>query len=99
MATHTIFAVPSKGTINISTLDTLRVRADSSTQGRALPARAFVRSMSWPTMRLAATMSRVDTNCSADRKAVSSRSTSVKYLLRKLVKMPEDSSAPKGPMK
>ena len=85
--------------MNMSTLDTLRVRADRSTQGRALPARAFVRSISWPTMRLAATMSRVDTSWRADRKPVSSRSTSVKYLFRKLVKMPEDNSAPKGPIK
>ena len=99
MAIHTIFAAPSKGTMNISTLDTLRVRADSRTQGRALPARARVRSISWPTMRLAATISRVDTSWRTDRNPVSSRSTSVRYLLRKLVKMPEDSSAPKGPMK
>ena len=78
MATHTYFAVPSKGTMNISTLATDRVRAESKIQGRALPARVLVRSMSWPTTRLAATMNTVDTSCSVVRKARSSLSTSVK---------------------
>ena len=46
MAIQTIFAVPSKGTMNISTLDTERVSALSRIHGRALPASALVRSMS-----------------------------------------------------
>ena len=99
MAIQTILAVPSKGTMNMSTLATDSVRADSSTQGLALPAMQRVRSMSWPTIRLAATMRRVDTTWSTERKASSRASTSVKYLLRKLVKIPEESRAPKGPMK
>ena len=79
MAIHTIFAVGLwKGTMNMSTLAALSVSADSSTQGRALPARAFVRSISWPTTRLAATIRMVENSCNPVRKLKSSLSTSVK---------------------
>ena len=79
MAIHTIFAAAFwNGTMNISTLAMLRVRAESNTQGRALPARARVRSMSWPTTRFAATIKMVENSWRAVRKPRSSLSTSVK---------------------
>lgn len=78
MATHTIRAVPSKGMMNMSTLATDRVSADRRIQGRALPARQRVRSMSWPTTRLAATMRMVEKSWRVVRKVRSSFSTSVK---------------------
>ena len=99
MAIQTYRAVPSKGTTNISTLATDNVSADSRIQGRAFPARERVRSMSCPTMRLAATISAVETSCSTDRKPAFRPSTSPRYACKKLVKMPEESMAPKGPMK
>ena len=78
MAIQTILAMPSKGTMNISTLATDSVSAESRIQGRALPARALVRSISWPTMRLDATISTVEISCRVVRKPRSSFRTSVK---------------------
>ena len=65
MAIHTILATPSNGTKNMKTVETEKVRADSKTQGRALPARQCVRSMSWPTTRLAMTIKIVEKSCRA----------------------------------
>ena len=78
MAIQTIRATPVKGTMNMSTEATDIVRALSNTQGLALPARQRVRSMSCPTIRLAATMSMVENSWSAVRKLRSSFRTSVK---------------------
>ena len=64
--------------MNISTLATDNVSAESSIHGRALPASARVRSISWPTTRFAATISSVESSCSVVRKERSSFSTSVK---------------------
>ena len=70
--------MPSNGTKNMRTVDTASVRAESRIHGRALPARQCVRSMSWPTMRLAITIRTVETSCSAVRNERSRRRTSVK---------------------
>ena len=55
--------------MNISTLATDNVSAESSIHGRALPASARVRSISWPTTRFAATISSVDRKLSGSFEA------------------------------
>ena len=78
-AIHTIRAAwLSNGTMNMRTLATDRVRADSRIQGRAFPAGVLVRSMSCPTMRLAATMRMVESSWRAVRNPRSSFNTLVR---------------------
>ena len=79
MAIQTIRAVRSaNGTMNINTLATESVSAESRIQGRALPARVRVRSISWPTTRLAATIKIVERSCRVVKKPRSSFSTLVR---------------------